>query len=108
MLGDLYEALSMLWSWSWPTASGEATVVEVERLRRTRDRDTLRLCVTYKFFVGSDGPYTGESCWAPAFFRNKRVLAARHKMHIRQHVLVRYRSDDPSVNKLDRSVWQEL
>jgi hypothetical protein len=108
MFGDLYDALSMLWSWSWPIATGEATVVEVERLRHSRGRDTLRLCVAYKFFVGSDGPYTGESFWAPAFFRNKRVSAGRHKMRSRQRVLVRYRTDDPSVNRLDPSVWKEL
>lgn len=106
MFDDLYDALSTLWSWSWPTANGEATVVEVERLRRGRNGDTLRLCVAYEFSVGNDGPYTGESFWAPIFFGNRRVVAARHKIHVRQRVLVRYRADDPSVNRLDRSVWE--
>lgn len=108
MFEDLYDELSRLWSWRWPTAYGEATAVDVERLRHSRGSDTLRLSVTYKFFVGSDGPYTGESFWAPAFFRKRRVAAARHKIHIRQRVLVRYRVDDASVNQLDSSIWRKL
>jgi hypothetical protein len=108
MFGDLYDALSKLWSWSWPTVDGEATAVDVERQRHSRGGDTLRLSVTYKFFVGSDGPYTGQSFWSPALFRNKKVVAARHKIHIRQRVSVRYRADDPSVNRLDRSIWEQL
>ena len=108
MFGDLFDAVSMLWSWSWPTANGEATVVEVERVRLGRNVDTLRLCVAYKFTVGNDGPYTGESFWAPIFFGKRRVIAARQKVHSRQRVLVRYRTDNPSVNRLDSSVWREL
>ena len=76
MFGDLYDTLSTLWTWSWPIVDGEATAVDVERQRHSRGADTLRLSVTYKFFVGSDGPYTGESFWAPTFFRNRRVAAA--------------------------------
>ncbi len=38
----------------------------------------------------------------------RRVRAARHKIHKRQHVLVRYRADDPSVNTLHPGIWQDL
>ena len=33
---------------------------------------------------------------------------AKDNFHISPHVLVRYRSDDPSVNRLDRRMWQDL
>ena len=108
MFSDLYNAVSFLWSWSWPTVDGEVTEVIVERIRHSRNPDTLRLSVTYEFSIGSDGPYTGESFWAPAFCRKRRVVASRHKMHTHKRVLVRYRKDDPSVNRLDWSVWREL
>jgi len=104
----LYDAVSFLWSWRWPTVDGRVTEVLVERLRHSRNPDTLRLSVTYEFSVGADGPYTGESFWAPAFCRNRRVTAARHKIHGHQHVLVRYRADDPSVNRVDQSAWEGL
>jgi hypothetical protein len=106
MFGDLFDALSYIYSWHWPVVEGEITVVEVERLRLRQHENTLRLSVTYKFSVGDDGPYTGESFWQPPFCTNKRVVAARHKLHRGQHVIVRYRPDDPSVNRLDRSVWR--
>lgn len=108
MFDDLYDSLSLLWSWRWPEAVGEITAVDVERIRHYRSRDTLRLAIAYKFSLGDDGPYTGEDFWEPSFFVNRRVSAARHKIHIRQQVCVHYRPDDPSVNKLDRRVWQDL
>ena len=82
--------------------------MDVERQRHSRGRDTLRLSVTYKFFVGNDGPFTGESFLGTSILPQWRVVAARHKIHIRQRVPVRYRADDRSVNRLDRSVWQQL
>jgi hypothetical protein len=108
MFEDLYDAASLLFSPWWPMAEGEITAVDVERVRHSRGGDTLRLAVAYKFSVGDDGPYTGESFWRPAFFVNRRVAAARHKLHLSQAVRVHYRPDDPSVNALDRGVWRLL
>jgi hypothetical protein len=106
MFEDLHDAVSLVFCHWWPKAEGEITAVEVERIHHSQGRDTLRLAVAYKFSLGDDGPYTGESFWQPSFFVNKRVAAARHRLHCRQRVLVRYRSSDPSVNKLDHSVWR--
>ena len=86
---------------------GEVTAVDVERIKNSR-REEFRLAVAYKFSIGNDGPYTGESFWQPAFFSKKRVLAARRSFRVHQQVVVRYRPDDPSVNKLDGRVWQNL
>jgi hypothetical protein len=108
MFEDLYDAVSQIFSHWWPQARGEITAIDVERVRHSRGSDTLRLAVTYKFSLGSDGPYTGESFWQPPFLTNKRVAGARHKLRLRQSVNVRYRSDDPSVNRLDHEVWQDL
>ena len=108
MFDDLYDAVSYLWSWRWPVVGGEVTAVDVDRRRDTDGRDNMRLCVAFEFWVRDDGPYTGESFWAPSFFRNKRVVAARRKIRIRKAVQVRYRPDDPSVNRLDHSVWSGL
>ena len=108
MFEDLYDALSLIFYRCWPKADREITEVDVERVRHSQGADTLRLAVTYKFSLGEDGPYTGESFWRPSFFVNRRVAAARHKLHRRQHVGVRYRADDPSVNKLDPAVWRNL
>jgi len=99
---DLYDAVSLLWSWRWPEILGQITAVDVERIEDAQGRETLRLAVAYKFSIGNDGPYTGESLWQPAFLSGKRVLAARRNVRVHQQVLVRYRPDDPSVNKLDR------
>jgi valyl-tRNA synthetase len=108
MFEDLYDTVSLIFSRLWPEAQGEITAIDVERMRHSQGADTLRLAVAYKFSLGDDGPYTGESFWQPAFFVNKRVAAARHKLHLHQAVVVHYRSDDPSVNKLDRSLWRTL
>ena len=108
MFDDLYDAVSFLWSWRWPESVGEVTAVEIERIRESNNRFRLRLAVAYKFFVNDDGPYTGESFWNPAFCANRRVPAARHKIHAHQSVIVRYRVDDPSVNRLDYRVWRSL
>jgi len=100
--------MSLIFSRWWPKAEGEITAVDVERIRHSRGSDTLVLAVAYKFSVADDGPYTGQSFWPPSFFVNRRVAAARHKLHFRQAVGVRYRSEDPNVNKLDRDVWRAL
>jgi len=106
---DLYDAVSSLWSWRWPETVGEVTAVDVERIKDSDGGETLRLAVAYKFSIGDDGPYTGESFWQPTFFsKKKRVLAARRHVRVHHQVVVRYRSDDPSVSKLDSRVWQNL
>jgi hypothetical protein len=105
---DLYDTVSLLWFRRWPEAMGEVTAVDVERILDSAGSETFRLSVTYKFSIGNDGPYTGESFWQPFFFQKKRVLAARHNIHVHEQVPVHYRPDDPSVSKLDRSAWQNL
>jgi hypothetical protein len=107
---DLYDTISILWSWRWPETMGEVTAIDVERIHDAEGGEILRLAVAYKFSIGDDGPYTGESFWQPVFpqISKKRVLAARHNVHVHQQVLVRYRADDPSVSKLDRRMWQNL
>ena len=108
MLDDLYDAISVCWSWHWPVAEGEITAIDVERVKQSHNRDTFRLAIAYKFSIGADGPYTGESFWEPAFFSRRRVPAARHKFHLHDPVLVHYRPDDPSVDKIARGVWRDL
>ncbi len=102
MFSDLYDALSMLWSWRWPIADGEVTEVYIMRCGREEER--AKLGVIYKFSIGEDGPYTGESLWEPPFLNHENVIAARRKIRTRQKVRVRYRPDDPSVDRLDGSI----
>lgn len=109
MFEDLYDAVSRVWSWRWPLSEGKITEVLLERVRhRNSNNDTIRLAIAYEFAVGSDGPYTGESFWRPLFPSMKRIQNAKGKFHRHQRVTVRYRSDDPSVNKLDSRLWQSL
>ena len=108
MFDDLYDAVSFLWSWRWPETLGEVTAVDVERVKDSESMESFRLAVAYKFSIGTDGPYTGESFWQPIFSSQSRALASRHNIRVHQQVAVRYRSDDPAVNKLDRRVWQSL
>ena len=108
MFDDLYDAASFLLSWRWPKATAEVTAVSVERVSRVDERENLRLAVAYKFSVGDDGPYTGESFWEPLYFSKKRMLAARRQVRVHQQLQVRYRADDPSINKVDGGFWQKL
>lgn len=109
MFGDIYDAVSVLWCWRWPETVGEVTDVRVERSVDSDGGETFRLAVYYKFSIGNDGPYTGVSSWQPSFtISSKRVMAARDRVRVHQQVLVRYRSDNPSVNMLDKCVWQNL
>jgi len=100
MFDDLYNAISFLGSWRWPEVMGEITAVDVERIAHSDGNVRLRLAVAYEFSINGDGPYTGESFWNPAFCVNRRVLEAKRKVRVRQTAVVRYRKDDPSVNKL--------
>ena len=77
-------------------------------MRHSQGGDTLRLVVAYEFSVDGDGPYTGESFWRPLFFENPRVVATKEQLHLQQGVVIRYRSDNASVSKLDPSVWRSL
>jgi hypothetical protein len=100
MFDDLYDAISFGASWTWPEATGEVTAADIERIRDGGGSVRQRLAVAFKFSVNGDGPYTGESFWNPAFFVNRRVLAARRRIRVGQPVVVRYRKDDPSVNRI--------
>lgn len=104
MFADLYDAVSLLWSRRWPLANGQVTAVDVEQIRHSNGGYDARLAVAYEFSVGTDGPYTGECFWRPAFFSVRRVASARRKVRRGRLVSVRYRSDDPSVNTLDHRV----
>jgi hypothetical protein len=106
MFEDLYDAISFVGSWRWPQAMGKVTAADVERMSDSRGNARLRLAVAFEFSVNGDGPYTGESFWNPAFFVNRRVLAARRKIRIGHSVAVHYRKDDPTVNRL--SDWNTL
>jgi hypothetical protein len=108
MFDDLYDTISLMWSWRWPVADGEVTAVDIERINRNRCSETVRLAVAYEFSIGDDGPYTGECFWRPAFSPVKRAAAARRKLRIREPLRVRYRPDNPSVNKLDGGIARLL
>ena len=104
MFNDLFDALSYLWSWRWPATNGEITAVDIEQIGEGRAK-TFRLAVAFKFSLGTDGPYTGESFWRPAFFAKRRVQKTARRFHRHQQVAIRYRPDDPSISRLDRRVW---
>lgn len=106
MSSDLYDAVSFLGSWRWPLASGEVTAAEIETITDSRGNVQRRLAIAYKFSIGADGPYTGESFWSPAFFSSRSLVSARRGVRNGKQVLIRYRTDDPSVNRLDGSVWR--
>jgi hypothetical protein len=109
VFNDLYDAISMLGYRRWPVADGEVTQVTFERIPHDGiERDTMRLVVAYKFSVLDDGPFSGETCWEPLYPKVKRLQEARAKFHVGQHIRVRFRADDPSVNKLDRRTWKNL
>ena len=111
MFEDLYDEISKLWSWRWPVAQGQVVLAEIERVRHESSKgDTFRLSVVYNFWVNDDGPYGGEGFWIPAFSIGavNRLRKARRRFHVGTPVAVRYRPDDPSINKLDRSVWKQL
>ena len=99
MFSNFYDYVSLLFYWLWPKAEGVVTTLDVRREQETR------LVVRYKFSVGSDGPYTGESSW-PLLAGGGQVMNLGDALREGQPVTVRYRKDDPSVNKLDRTVWR--
>jgi hypothetical protein len=100
MFSDLYDAASRIFWWRWPKADGAITAVNL------RLDDEAELVVLYEFSVGSDGPYSGESSWAPGAFHTD-VTSVSDKLRVGQSVTVRYRRDDPSINTLDRPLWRD-
>ena len=88
----------------WPKV--RSTAVDIEE---TRNHE-YRLSVTYKFSIGLNGPYTGEGFWKPAltYHALQRVRCAQASLRIGQRVEVRYRHDDPSVNRLNGGVRRLL
>ena len=107
MFENLYDQISYFWSFRWPQTSGEITAVDIERVHHP-DRLTFRLALSYKFYVNGDGPYTGEDYWWPQVWEKQRVTASAKNFRLLQQILIRYRPDDPSINKIDRSVWRDL
>ena len=98
MLSDLYNYVSLLFSWRWPKAEGTITSAQIQRVRE------LRVVIEYKFNLGADGPYTGES--------SQRFLSMEldcvditERFRPGAPVTIRYRPDDPSVSTLDRDCW---
>ena len=107
MFKDLYDYISSLFSSRWPTVEGVVTAVDVQLIHygNRGSRYTPRIKVDYTFSVGDDGPYTGESVWSPTASVTNSI---NEKFGVNKSVKVRYRPDDPSVNKLDRDVWKDL
>src|SRR6202035_3044291 len=99
MFSDLYDNISLLFSWRWPCAEGEITAV-----RMLGGSGRLRL--EYRFLLG-DGSYIGEA-GCPSWSVGTAAVNIHERFPIGQAVTVRYRRDNPSVNTLDRGVWQDL
>jgi hypothetical protein len=107
MLENLYDYFSLIFPWRWPKVNGELTAVHIRYMELSNnDANSLRVILEYKFSLGEDGPYTGETSWSPLFALD--VTEFQEKMKVGQAVTVRYRKDDPSVNKLDRSVFRDF
>ncbi len=99
MFSDLRDYFSLLFYWRWPMVEGEITAVRF--LGGTR-----HWCLDYRFSLG-DRSYIGEaSC--PAWLAGTGAVNLNETFRIGQAVSVRYRRGNPSVNKLDRSVWQDI
>ena len=85
------ELFDKMFAQRWPEAEGTIT-------RAYLDPNTRGgLTVAYEFSIGGDGPYTGESYGAG--------VVDIDSFKIGTTVTVRYRKDDPSVNKIDPGCW---
>ncbi len=71
-----------------PRAEGVVTAVHADS-----ESKTAGLVIVYEFLVGDDGPYTGESAWFGDTVYINELVGRKTK--------IRYRKDDPSVNRLD-------
>lgn len=101
MFGDLYNSVSLMLSWRWPRAEGVVTAVEIEAIGRGRQR----LALAYEFSLEGDGPYTGESFWTP-WSGSGELIDLNKRICVGQAVEIRYRRGDPSVSRVDPSVWK--
>ncbi len=90
MFNDLYDSISMWFSWRWPKA--EAVIIAVHENIEDKYGGPV---VVYEFSLTDDGPYTGESPW----FGNTVYINEL----VGRTITVRYRKDDPAVNRLDDS-----
>lgn len=99
MFSDLHDYISLLFYWQWPRVEGEITAVRILG-------GSGRLLLEYKFSLG-DGYHAGEAR-CPSWLAGAAAINVNETFRIGQPVTVRYRLDNPSVNKLDRSVWQNI
>jgi hypothetical protein len=102
VFGDLYDKLSMIFSWRWPTAEGVITAVRVDPCRQG-----LQVVLDYEFALDDGQPYTGESS-APSWVRGSKLINVHETFRVGNAVTVRYRTSDPSVNRLDGRVWRDF
>jgi hypothetical protein len=108
MLSDLYDHVSKLFSRRWPTAEGEITAVNISYGGYGyRGGNRVLVIIDYKFRTGGGELYTGEASWSP-WFGSVNGTDINDQLCLGEPVTVRFRRDDPSVNRLDRSVWEYL
>jgi hypothetical protein len=88
MFNDLYDSISLWFSWRWPRVDGVITAVHNDS--QSKNAGPM---VVYEFSVGDDGPYAGESAWFGNMVYMNELVGRK--------ITVRYREDDPSVNRLD-------
>jgi|HubBroStandDraft_4_1064222.scaffolds.fasta_scaffold06172_8 hypothetical protein len=98
MFSDLYDYVSLFFYRHWPSVEGEITAVRILG-------GSGRLLVEYSFSLAG-GSYIGESgCpWSV----DTAAVNIHQRLSVGRSVTVRYRPDNPTVNKLDRSVWEDL
>ena len=101
MFSDLYYSVSLLFSRSWPKAEGVIAAMGVKPVR-----DGYRLVVEYKFSTADDGPYTGESECPIAYVGD--MTRFNQMLRVGEPITIRYRRDNPSVNKADSRMWEDL
>lgn len=101
MFSDLYDKISLLFSRGWPKAEGVITAIGAKAVR-----EGYVLVVEYKFCVGDDGPYTGESECPIAYVGDMTQL--NETLRVGEATAIRYRRDNPSVNRVDWSMWESI
>ena len=107
MFSDLFDNISLIFSWRWPKAEGVITAIDLQHIYdEVSGTERPRIVVVYKFSVGDDGPYTGESAWPR--LEQMDLMNINEVLRPGQAVTVLYRKNNPSVNRLDRSVWRDL
>ncbi len=99
MFSDLYDYISLLLYWLWPSVEGQITAVRILG-------GSGRFLVEYKFSLEMD--LTSVKPVALLGLSARQLSTFNETFPIGQSMTVRYRPDNPSVNKLDRSVWQNI